>query len=172
MVVSPAGLLSLPLKRLQTLLSISSNFQTWTGAANAAAALAFIHLVAVAGQSRPHALIGRSPGSGGARGSRTIQGGSIFEHGGRLLLRFENDIASGDLALPADAEFTFTNSVGAILADLEAASGEVGDLQVTSWSETQSPQRSSRDEKQASGGGSAGGEYYQATYAIEWSGEF
>ena len=170
MTVAPAGPLSLPLDRLKTILSNSTTFQTWVSAASAALALPFIHLVAVSDPSRPHALIGRALGSGAARGVRSIQGGSTFEHSGRLLLRFEADIHADNIDVPSDAEFEFTNNVGAVLAELEAASGEVADLQITSWSEFQPPQRSARDEKQASGGGSDGGEYYQATYAIEWSG--
>lgn len=47
MAVSPSGIISLPLSYLRTSISASTNFQTWTGTADAAAALSRIHIVEV-----------------------------------------------------------------------------------------------------------------------------
>jgi hypothetical protein len=158
MTVTATGVISVPLSALRTMVSQSATFQTWVGAANAAAALASIHMVglAEADVARPFALV-----TLGDNWRRTYAGTNRFTMNGELFLVLEGEVDAANVDDFADAEFEFTNTVGGIIEDLEALS-ESEALIVQSIRVQDAPQRSWRDEKASEG------EYYNCVFAFEY----
>jgi hypothetical protein len=159
--VEPAGLFSLPMKYLRDALAQSSNFQAWVEADNATEALESIHLVKISGSSytRPFALI-----DFGEDYDRFREAGGNVSHfvpSGSLLLMFEMDVASENEDSWQDACLAFTNTVGAIIADIEALSGQAGYLNIKHW-ELKKLQRSLEDEEITEG------DYYMMIIEAEW----
>lgn len=119
MPVTPTGILSEPLATLRSAIAACPSFQSWVGAADATAALDRIHLlVAPADGPYPFALIDFGDV---ARERQAITSASRWKMraGSDVLVWFKAE-ASGD---EPDATFTFTNALGAILAELEAGAG-------------------------------------------------
>jgi hypothetical protein len=164
MPVAATGPISLPLARLKTLLSESTNFQTLAGVGSAAAALAFIDLVRKASPdvTTGHALIGQVPGGGGGlRFARIKQGSSASDPvEGRVRLTLRKAVTQSDAA---DAEFEFTNSLGAIVEDLIDNSGRPANLQITAIALVDLS-RSDPDQEQSQG------KIYKGDLDVIWSG--
>lgn len=178
MAVTPANILSEPLGLLRTRLSESAAWQTWTGAASAAAALAFIHLVEAPAPANPDgytsdeldtlspcAVIDMPPDGGGM--SMTRNAVNAFRPTGRMMLLFSDDVDSAQTA--ADAKLTFTNRVGEIIEQLWAAN-EGDALQIHNIDIVDGPFRSDpigsvRDDTHSPSGE---GDYHQVTFAIDW----
>jgi hypothetical protein len=135
--VVATGALSIPMGALEALLSNSGNWQTWTSAANAAAALAFIHQEGVTYPAsndeytaaelsglRPFALIDTDP-EDGFTGVRIGSGPRhAWQNAGSLILVLEDDIASSDKDLFEDAGRKFKNNVGGVIDDIQTLAGE------------------------------------------------
>ena len=159
MAVVASGWLSLALENLRTLLAACPSFQTWVGAADAAAAKARIHRVSKAGPTRPFALVDQwtdasaTAFAGGA--------GESFTHSGSQILRFEGEVSEQDSDEPADAFYTFWNAVGAIILEMEQLSGTDGYLVVRSIMLEDGPFRSKDFEGEAD-------DYYYADFVVEW----
>jgi len=156
MAVVPTEMISLPLHYLRLMPADSATFRTWVGAADQAEALARVYVNREASPVRPFAVAawatnwGREATSGGGR--------NYFEQVGDLMLMFEDDIAAG--LDEADAYYTFTNTVGAILAEIEALAGQAGYLNIVSIAVENGPARPGSDEKQTTD------DFYQALYRI------
>lgn len=163
MAVAPSGPMSLPFSGAKTLLSNSSNFQTWVGAGNATAALASIHLIHLAGTSvaaaRPYALI--MPGDFFEYTAIAGGAGFTFSQSGTLSVMFEDDIVSADIPNHDDAFFAFTNVIGEIVGDLASLSGISGALAVIQISVRMPPARNNKNEFDPGG-------YYQTTLDLKW----
>lgn len=124
MAVVPTGILSLPLFNLATLLSKCPNFRAWTGTGNEAAAFARIEYQAVddfnedTGAStitHPFAMIQFSSQENWALNTA---GQGAPSESGELILYFEDLVASENQDSQADAFFTFSNALGAIITDV------------------------------------------------------
>lgn len=131
--VTPAGVLSLPLSRLRTLLSNVPAFQTFTGTASAAAALAKIYVDEAPPDTRPMALIALNDDWSW----NSIGEGAGVDYGynlhGSLLLMIEAAVTSTYAALSQsyNAAYEFHNSAGAVWAGICALSGSGSYLAVT-----------------------------------------
>jgi hypothetical protein len=163
--VDPSGAISLPLSHFRTLLSNSSNFQSWVGAADATEALNSIYLVAIdepIASKRPFALV-RQTQPGSVR-HEAIAGGSVqqFLDSGALEVLFEAAVASGNAASHVDAEMAFTNDIGAFFSDMEALAGSGAYLTMTAWNIAAGPARAHPDESESEG------DYYQMLIRVEW----
>lgn len=145
MPVTASGILSEPLAVLRTMLSESASFQTWVAAANAAAALASIYLIGTDAPVRPYAIVTRID-----NWSSDLVGGSPGDYGfigrGRLYFDFEDAIASGNQASYADSLLAFQNNVGAVIVDLQNASGGSERLLLRRFEMVAGPQRFDKTE--------------------------
>jgi len=112
MPVTPTGFLSLKVHEMRTLLSNSGDFQTWTGTANAAAALARIHtpLAVATTATLPFAVVDL-----GTAFNMSNISERQFDFDGDIFLVFREAISQAD---GLDAYYAFTNTIGAILEDL------------------------------------------------------
>jgi hypothetical protein len=161
MAVTPDGMISLPIYYGRLLVADSATFRTWVGASTQAEALARLYFNKETSPVRPFGDMGWD----GDWTREAIAGGerNYFEQtAGGLLLMFEEDIAAG--LDEADAYFTFTNTVGAIIKEMEERAGTAGYLDMVSIAVHSGPARPSEDEKQTLG------DYYQVLYKIEFRG--
>ena len=152
---TPSGFLSTVLAEAQLSVASSAAFQTWVGATGTpaeklAAAKARVGIVAIdeASIERPCAVVDfaaswrRAPVGGGAR--------NWFETTGDVaLLLMGPDVAAG--ASEQNAGLTFLNSVGAILAEMEALTGTAGCLSFSSISREGPVTRTPLDERKSLG---------------------
>lgn len=164
MALAPSGPLSLPLKNLQTLVSNSSTFQTWVGAADAATAAARIYLVGEdkSATTRPFAVVHHLDP---AEFNREAQaGGAVqcFVESGAVGLIFEDDVGAAYAADHADAEMEFTNIVGAVISEMEDLAGSGAYLNVTRFGVITGPARSALDEAESEG------DYYGIQFRVEY----
>ena len=162
MAVSPSGPISKALNNLRTLLSNCAAFKTLVGAADAAAALASIHLVAVENPTRPFALIAFAERGCWTARKNAGGAGNYFRDEGSLMLLLEQDVAEGTSTEP-DAGLTFANALGDIAADILELAGTGTYLSVTGVRVVQGPQRSHRDAAPKEG------DYYQALLQVDWA---
>jgi len=162
--VSATGPLSLPLENLRTLLANSATFKTWVGAADVTAAKDRIYLAGVAGTAytRPYAVVMQAGAGGLERVAEADGAAKRFIASGRLLLALEDDVPSDYQSSYADAELDFTNTIGAIISEMEALAGTSGFLAVKHIAIHSGPARSDADEK------SSTGDYYQIVLEVEW----
>lgn len=143
MTVAASGILSAPIDALAALVAASTTFQSWTGTASAAAALAYCYKAEV-GQidgstwKRPFARIGQSEEFEVQRGGYGL---------GVLVLDFEAAV-SADYQEGGASEndfvsalYEFTNKVGAIIADVRTGSEGSAALIVTAITMVVQPQR-------------------------------
>jgi len=162
MAVAPTGMLSLPLSYLRAAISASSNFQTLVGAANAAAALAYIHVAEYESDTPapPFAVVAWGDDaqveatSGGTR-DRFTRTGSLI-----VILRTAVDADHSS----QDAAYTFLNVAGAILNDVMALSGTAGYPSIKTISPLLPPSRPHEDEK------ASYGDFFEAAWRIEYWG--
>ncbi len=161
MPVTPSGIMSLPLAHLRTLVANCSSFQSWTGAANAAAAEAFIHLVNLPDDSlvRPYVLIDFND-----KWKSQKVAEFQFEKRGELYLLFEDDVAVANQASEADAVFDFMNNVGAVLEEMMSLSGQNGYLNLVEIEINDQPERTTSEESEMNE------DYYTASFDVVWSG--
>lgn len=163
MAVTPTGRLSLPLLNSQTIVSNSSNFQTWVGAAgDASAAAARFYMVGNESVTRPFGMAYHNDGT--AFTMEMIAGGAAhyFVDSGSVMWLFEDDIDAADLDDLTDAELAFTNTVGAILSDVLLLAGQSGYMTVTGIDKRIGPRREGKDEKNTTG------QYFQIGFEVSW----
>lgn len=162
MPVTPTGPISEPLAAVETLLSNSATFQTWTGAADAAAALNHIHVIglptpaenrpsysaAELSELRPMAVLNYDVAEpwayeGIAQGQYTPSG--------RVLIALEADVDSADARNFKEAAYTFLNAVGKIIEEMAEASEGGGYPVVQRVRLRMQPRRSEEKERPAKG---------------------
>lgn len=160
-----AGVLSLPMENLRTLLANSANFQTLVAAANAEEAKNSIHVFALDAAAgvftRPYALITNTPDRADYRAEGAAGGAAhFFTDSGTLYLWFEADIAAADEDSHQDAGFVFQNTIGAIISDMKTLAGSGTYLAVNAFTMVNGPTRGSRKETDP--------EYYQAILEVRY----
>lgn len=126
------------------MLAAVTAFQTFVGAADATAALAYIHVAGVdAGYTRPCAILGTASDLAALRYASGSH--DFFDTPGRVIVLLEGeDVDDDDLE---NSRLTFTNHVGAILSGLEALSGQ-GYPVLRGWTmgEDMAPMRAHEDD--------------------------
>lgn len=169
MAVTPTGIRSKCLAGIRVLIAASSTFQAWTGAANAAAALAFVHLYeaddrSATADSKPRAIVRLD-----SEFSHTRMGVGLHESKGSLSVSFQAGPGSG-LTTLSDQYTDFCNKIGGVISDCQAIAGygNAGDgesyLNVVEWSSDGMPPE--RCEAQHEGGSF----YFQDNYIVRWVG--
>ena len=158
-----------PMTALRTLVANSASFRTLVGAADATAALAYIHRVGVdpdANKSlaglRPFALVAYHVPLDLDDEAQFGGDGNTYVDKGKLGLWFQVDVASGDASDHEDAEISFLNTIGDIVAEMEALAGRDEYLNITLLRGSDGPTRSSRQEKTLTE------DYYQIGFDVEW----
>lgn len=139
MAVTPTGKLSLPLKHLQDTIANSSNFQTWVGALDAAAAKAFIHVEYSETLAGPFAVIDWSNDFVRDYDSAGPQGNNFMQVAATLQLIFKGTVNT-ELD-DVDNKYTFLNNIGGILDDIETNAGQGGYLDITQIRFLEGPMR-------------------------------
>lgn len=160
MPVTPAGMLSLPLANLRTALSRCVAFQTWTGAANEAAALAYISLV-----EKGSSLTGKFAvvDDGTEYTGESITSGATFHEEGSLALIFQGNVHTDYANSEVDAQLEFTNAIGAILEELITYCGNNRDVfSISKFSKIFGPWRSDDEERNADN------DYMQMGFWVGW----
>ena len=144
MPVTPTGPISKILDHAETLFAISATFQSCTGAIDADAAKAFIHLVEVSTDddsppTRPMMIIEHD-----SYESERVAGGATntYAHSGTITVWIEHVISEAD---EVDASHDFTNKVGAILQEIQDLAGSGTYLNVTNWDWLERPTRAEDD---------------------------
>lgn len=175
MTVAPSGSISLAESALRTMLSTVGAFQTWCGAADAAAALARIHLddlpdpanlegytLSELQDYRPYAIVFTAELSGYWSQCEGEEG--WFSSAGRLMCHLEQDAAAAVGNRPTlDADQTFKNSLGAIVDGLREIRGQTaGHLQFKRIGVAAGPVTAHPDEIPAIG------LYQRAVLQIDW----
>ena len=162
--VVPSGAISKPQDEIQTILSNSSTFQTATGAANATAALAYIHLSpttwnAVTEQTwrghRPFAVIVAD--GGGVK--YELAADDTWVKSGVYRFYFEEDEDTAQ-PTPDDSSFTFTNLVGDVIQDMLDYTATTSVLQLEDIELTIARSDPREDNSR--------GPYWQAAGTISW----
>lgn len=157
--VTPTGMLSLPIDYLRNTVASSSTFRTWTSTASEALAKVRVHAVSAASNATaPLAVAGWLPGY-----TRTKVGGASrnhFEGQGQLILLFRAAISE---AANADAEYDFLNKVGAVVSEMELVAGTATYLDIESITLSDGPYRPEENESQGIGN------YYEALFTIEFA---
>lgn len=160
MPVTPTGHLSLPLDYLRKTVAASASFQSWTGTADATAALARVHLVnAAPAATRPLAAIDWARNHSSTREADGTH--AWFTRQGTLSLLLRDTIATS--TSDEDAALDFLNKVGALWADMEALAGTSGYLDIQSIRIVQGPERPEEDEVKA-----LAFDFYQVVLAVEF----
>jgi len=150
---------------LRTLLSNSGNFQTLVGAANAEQARQHIYRTAVPqplGAKRPYALITHQI-EAGFRYDFTAGGAAWHTvNGGMLDLTIVRDTPSAYQSSEPDSEMDYVNTVDEILDDMLTLSGSDEYFHIRGLERLRGPIHSHQAEDASEG------DYYQATYRVEW----
>jgi hypothetical protein len=141
----------------------SSNFQTWTGTANATDAMTYVHYNLATTFDKPYAVtqwaenFRRIKHAGGSR--------NRYRTEGDLILMFRDSITETN---EADEAKTFMNTVGAIIEDMEAISGTATGLDVQEYALEDGPWRPEEDEVKSleDGSGNLIGDYYHVAFRI------
>ena len=142
---APSGPMSLAKQRLRVLLANSSTWQTWTGTANATAALETIYINALAPPPnknkytlaqlealRPFAIVETSE-SGGFKKDAIAGGiGFVFDESGQIVLSIEANTAEGDVDDPSEAMIKFENNLGNVISEMATLAGTTGTINVDS----------------------------------------
>jgi len=162
MAVSPSGLFSLPVDYLRKTIAGSSTFRTLTGAADAAAALAFAHAFEVTGASLDDPFFAVVEyGTDWARNRHAGGTNNFFEQESGLHVWFHQTIAQAD---EVDAMLAFTNSIGAILSEMEQLSGTAGYLDIRATRLIEGPFRPEEDEAASQ----TYGDFFRILFAVEY----
>ncbi len=133
MAVTLTGHFGKPLENAATLLASTSQFQTLTGTASAAAAKAFIHFICELEGSwtRPAVLIYWGDGAGLDKVAGGVSDTLSYWPTGTIVLRFEVARAVAYAADPEDAAKNFINQVDGCIAGMVSAAGASGQLSVS-----------------------------------------
>ena len=135
---TPSGDLSLPLDGIEDLIAASATLQSWTGAADAAAAAAYIHWHELIGNvTFPCALVKRI-GFGHRRDTPEFLTG---EQACGVDVTFYSVPAGID---EKDSFVIHDNHVGAILNEMQTGQRTVGQTRFGDISETETPMREER----------------------------
>lgn len=151
MAVSPDGPFSTAVDKMRGMIAASSNFQAWTGAADATAAKARVYAVDVNTPTRPFAYVSFPLGE------------SILQLGGyaagQLEIWFEAAVTEAD---DLDAYYEFMNPVGKIMQDVAKLGGLPGWLSIPGADFLklhQAPRRSARE---------GVSDYYEAAFVFSY----
>ena len=159
MAVVASGVLSLPLKYLRDTLAASASFQAWVGAADASAALAKI-LVVAGTTTGNYAVVDWA--DNWQREATAFGARNHFEQTGDLGVLLMQGTIGGR---PEDeAAWTFLNTIGAIVAEMEALAGTPGYLDIRRFGFISRPRRPETDEAQTDG------DFYEAILRVEYGG--
>jgi hypothetical protein len=158
--ITPSGFLSTPVASMRAMLAASPAFRTWVGAADADEALAHIYAIAAPRHEvLPMALIEVGEH---VRQRSLVAGRYAFENGpgSHLVVSFRMD---ADGAEEPDAGYAFLNALGAIIVDVEKASGNqsAGIFTIPAISIAAPPQRIRAANRQSVG------DYYEAAFIIQ-----
>jgi len=173
-----SGPIALAETYLAAQLANAAAFRTWAGAADVAAALARIdyhaidapadgntHTKAELQTARPFAVIYTAPSSGYSLRMDAVSDDYEFLDGGSIIIQLEQDVPEALQANTADnnAEIMrrMLNSLGNILADVAAQSGQAGRLNIMGL-EVEALARSEGDEIEAEG------DYLMAIIRVDW----
>jgi hypothetical protein len=152
--ITPDGILSLPLARLAAMIAASPAFVTWCNGATDR-----IHLLATSREPLlPLCLL--DLGDSFNRERVVLTPGRPFAQSGQLVAYFRDavDQAHSD----QDAAYSFCNHLGAVWADLEAMAGKPGFLSITSMTLLASPERIEAERRPHLG------DLYEAVLGITW----
>lgn len=161
MSVDPAGVLSLPMARLRTLVAASAAFQTWVDEETAEAAAAHVFLAAVPFASVADANFALVQ-MGDTAEFEGMSTGPEFQESGELVLYFHGTISEDDLGTLPDEFFTYCNTLGAILAQMEALVRSGTYLFVRRIGLSEGPYRSAIKKK------AVRGDYYWSRWTVAW----
>lgn len=126
---TPTSIVSLPLQYLKATIAASAAFQGLVGAANEAAAMAFVHIVSVPGTvSPPYAVVDVMTGTWEARAGGTRK---FFEQFGTLEFQLRAAISDSSDAEQGNEAVDFLNTAGEILEDMLQLAGTPGYLAIT-----------------------------------------
>jgi hypothetical protein len=158
--VEPSGWISEPLERLRDLIADCTAFQTWVGAADAAAAKLHIHYHGYTGNTRPFVVIGDMPGY--RIGLRDTHGTPRLS--GNLWLAAEAAVGADYLRTDDDAGLEFGNAWGAVLAEMvaKAGTGASYNMELASLERVDGPNRSSDEER------AQGEDFIQEIWQVTW----
>lgn len=152
--VTPSGLFSLPVTRLQTLLANSATWQTWTETETAEEAAGRIHLIEADTEGDnavdlPCAVIWQ----GDDFSLYTIATGerNHFADQGSLMLWIEAEIPETYRDDPRNTQVWFMNQVGAVLLDMIELAGSNTYLNVTGMELTYGPSESDERKRESIG---------------------
>lgn len=143
--------------RVRNLLAATSEFQSWTGTADEAAAKERIYLAGADSVTRPFAVISH----GSTWRMERIAGGARdwFANRGSLRVLFEATIAAGDVGDHEDAETAFLSNVGEIMTAALELSGSDAHISLDSAELDFGPSRSDEDEDE---------DIYQVRFGVAW----
>ena len=120
MPVTPTGILSEPLASLRDQLAACPAFQAWVGAVDTEAAKANVHLLVAPDEAGPYPLAIIDFGDTASERVTLLSGSRwALRSGSDLIILFRAE-ATGE---EPDATFTFTNALGAVMAEMEATAG-------------------------------------------------
>lgn len=148
--VTPSGNISLVYDNAINLVAGSATFRTQVGAADAAAAKAFIYLDRADDdfdRTKWVCVVEQAPGwkyewkGGGSR--------NYFSMDPSINFIFQAPIT--DNLSRMDARYEFTNPMGAIIDEMAALAGTAGYFNVTGWDPLNGPQRPTDEERKSSG---------------------
>ncbi|OHB82794.1 MAG: hypothetical protein A2V98_25875 [Planctomycetes bacterium RBG_16_64_12] len=156
---NPVGGYTLARNYLRASLAASTTFQTWTGSADAAAALSRIHLSAL-----PPPAAGAEDYSAAewdgylplailhtARYHSEFDSDTGYAKQGTLVIHLLGAVAEAKHDLPGEAGRDFDNVIGGIIADLESRANQAGYLTVKSIDMPEEPERGPIDEEDTLG---------------------
>ena len=149
---------------LRALLAASGNFQTLVGAGSAEAAKRSIYRTAVPaplGIKRPYAVITHAIEAGFRYDFIAAGAKHHFINSGDLHMRIVRDTPLAYQASEADGEMDFLNVVDEILDDMLTMSGN-GYMAIMRLEREDGPRHSHPAEEASEG------DYYEATYRVEW----
>ncbi len=174
--LTPTGLLTLPLANLRTLLAASAAWQSWTGAGSPAAAAERIYLIglfplarsftlAELQAMRPFAVVDLWTPPGGYGGEpwksdRVAE--SAYQDAGKLTLDLVDEVAPEDANDIATAKLRFLNDCGSVLSDMQNLSGTDAYLTVHRFELFQGPVRCDPDVVAVQG------DFYRAQFIVHW----
>lgn len=140
MTTTPAGVISGPLQDFRVLLSNCDEFQSWTGTANATAALERIYVAGLPlteydeftpdemDNKRPFAIIEIDPDAGNYFRHHGTDTNRHFNRSGRMFVTFEQAVTVALAEDPAELDRQFQNTIGHII---EGSGNDNGLLDIT-----------------------------------------
>lgn len=132
----PQQWFSAPVTNLAALVAASAKFRSETGAANAAAALAYIDDYQDSNRNVSDGMFA-IVGSNGGRSRRKQAAGSYLNSGGSLFVVFVRPTPEAHENDPSAAGKEFAGVIESILDEMEAVAGTDTYLNVTGWTENE-----------------------------------